>query len=1427
MDVNENSPRGIPSLQFDPDKYPYATLKAFNDFIEQFEFRYEAQYPEPQKNILDNGVLQWKSEHENNDPTAAQIIAIRNDIISKDKVRKLLGFFATMRLQQDWKAAEPIAENRNCTWKNFLQKMQAYYKPTENSTLRNYEFRQLAQLPSETFAAFCNRIDKEGKTCTFCACTAEIQCNAVNTAIRDQIVIGMHNEKIREQALVKSWSLEELKKEGMKLESASRGEEKLSQSVNKLGKYSYKNIEKQKDHVNQKIKKECFRCGDPFVNGHLNKCKGKSAKCNKCSKTGHMTQVCKSKDVNAASVENENLIDEEDSDTYVLNIWCMKTTGANPKYKSKKVEHEGHEFNARVLLNNKIVKLLVDTGAKVSVCGMKQAKAWDLLDRLQPSTAKIRPYQSAPIAVRGTCTVAVTFGKTTVPVEFHVLPGSCEPILSGAKAEQLDILVFQGHKQDHINELYAMIETRTETEVGKKFHNDIQDILAPYPHCYVGIGLLNGHQVKFYVDEKVKPVVVPRRHIPYHLKGRVEKVIEEMLLEDVIEPQPMNEPAPWVSAPVIVPKPDGSIRITLDARNINKAIQANNSPIPRMEEIKAQLSGAKHFSKMDLKSAYWQLELHPEVRYLTVFECNGKLYRYKRLLMGVKPAQGELNMALHPVFAHISDVYLIHDDLIIAAKTMENHNKALAAVMEAISQAGITLNPKKCVYGKREIKFWGMIVSEAGIRPDPEKVDALNNLTRPKNKEELKSFICMMQSNSDFISQFSQKMAPLRELLKKNVRFHWSEKHQNIFKEVISAFKKDTLLRYFDLSKPTYVFVDAHKTGLCAILAQGESIESAKPVDIKSRCTNKAEQSSYPQLDLEGMAVDFALRRFRQYLVGAPSPAIIVTDHQPLLGVFNGRRGGSIRTETIKMRHQNIQYEVLYRKGCDNSADYLSRHALPWETLPKTMKEESNEITNLLYTLRLSPIIDALGITEIATATKEDPVLSRLQCMVKEGKSFIPKDNPTLLPFRKIFHEITYLPNETLVMQDRIILPSTLHEKAIRLAHMGAHPGQNGLLRRLRSHFYIVNLDNQVKKFVESCLTCQTFTDKNMKEPIQPNKVPEKCWEEVSVDLFGPLPTSHHIVVIQDLASRFPIAKIVKSTSAKNVLPVISDAYNMFGNPQVQKSDNGPPFNSKDMEEFTRRRNIEQVKIAPGHPAANNVETVMKPLGKAMKIGLNNKASETETLQAFLQAYRDTPHPSTGATPGAMIFRDGYCSNLPRQQLNSEDVERARKSDIDNKNERKLQYNSSRHAKPSNYQAGDQVLVRNFYKQSKFEPYFLPERYIVRDALAGGKIILVQSSRTGKYLKRHPNDLKSYDGEFHDTEGTTNLTEEDLLRAWREAFMSLDNPQDPNDYASNPILPHVDNVPENANINDEPEPRRSERIRSQNTKYYNDSFVTD
>ena len=133
------------------------------------------------------------------------------------------------------------------------------------------------------------------------------------------------------------------------------------------------------------------------------------------------------------------------------------------------------------------------------------------------------------------------------------------------------------------------------------------------------------------------------------------------------------------------------------------------------------------------------------------------------------------------LFAHLPQVHIIHDDLVIATDTLREHEEVVTAVMDILAAAGLTLNPAKCVFGKKEIRFWGMIVGAEGIRPDPEKVEALSHISPPRNKDELNSFICMMQSNAEFIPEFAPKVAKLRELTKKSAKFTWKPEHQSCF----------------------------------------------------------------------------------------------------------------------------------------------------------------------------------------------------------------------------------------------------------------------------------------------------------------------------------------------------------------------------------------------------------------------------------------------------------------------------------------------------------------------------------------------------------------------------------------------------------------------------------------------------------------------
>lgn len=1427
-------------LFFDPDEHPESTLKAFQEFVQRFNLRYDALYPDPPKVSLEAAVERWKireatQENPSPKPTLEQFDELCEQTKSRDKIAKFLGMYSSTRLYTDWCTAVPEEKARkSATWDIFVKTLSVLYKPTENVTLKHFHFRSIIQKEGETFIAFCNRVLLEAKHCSFKCDSAE--CSAEDTAIRDQIIIGMKNNNIRQESLKRSWDLKTLRQEGMKIESAERGGAEIhGEDVYKMGPYSFQGLKNRKyghdkveeDKSNIKTTTTCYNCGNKANNikKHKTVCPARSSKCFKCQRMGHFGKLCKStKDVKKLDEENE----EEDSEK-IYNVNLFRVTTQN-MFKGQ----SNSDFKIEVIVNNALGTVIADTGAKVSVCSLQQAKKWNIQNKMFASNIKLKPFNSKPIKVEGQAICAVTFGSNSVPVKWYIIADDCEPILAGNSAIALGIITL--NRKEGIIAPINMIHTDS--------NGKIQSCLAEYAHNFQGIGRLKNHEIKLHVNPDIKPVATPPRSIPYHLKEQATKVLQEMISNDIIEEHPINEPAPWVSNAVIAPKPDGGIRMTLDARNVNKAILQTNHPIPRHEDIKAKLAGCKIFSKLDFKSAFWQIELHESSRYLTVFHANDKLYRYKCLTMGIKPAQGELNVALKPLFSNIKNVYLIHDDLVIATKVMTEHIQAIQEVMKAISEAGLTLNPKKCTFASSEIHFWGMIFSAEGMRPDPAKVDALNFITPPTNKENLISFLCMMQSNSDFIENFAQKAAPLRELTKKNVHFKWETKHQKCFEKLVENFKKETLLRYFDIKQNIFVITDAHVTGFGAILAQGDDLSSAKPVVIASRTTSNAEKR-YPQLDLEATAVDFALRRFRNYLVGAKEVKI-VTDHKPLCPIFNTHRQGSIRTERIKLRHQDINYSVLYQQGKKNQSDYLSRHGKPFSKLPEKQQIEADELQNLLYCLHVTPIIDQLGISSIAKQTEEDPTLSELLLIVKSGKTWIPKTaSKDLQKFQPILNEITLSGNNILLKSDRIILPEKLQETAIQLAHRGSHPGISSMERRLRSHFFFHNMQSKVMKFVNTCIHCKMFVDKKTSEPIEYHKTPSRNWETVAVDLFGPMPSSNHVIVVQDLSSRYPAAKLVSSTKAEKVIPALKDIYNNYGRPEIQISDNGPPFNSKAMTEFANENQIHLRKIPPLHPSSNPAETFMKPLGKTMKIAHATKTSEKNALEQLLDNYRDTPHPATGLSPSSMLFRDNKKTIFPREAVTEKDIEIAKNRDKQQKKERTEKLNSSKYRKGDVIELADTVLIRNYKRLRKFDPIYSDQLYTVIET--NENFITVQNNTDGGILKRHRDDLKKFMSESTkiNSDNIDNIeykncqkyreNYEDFARqiysennSSDKTFFFQENDSNRNDDQSRDTpIEDITRSIENLHLNPLPELRRSERTRKLNTRYYNDDVITD
>jgi hypothetical protein len=407
--------------------------------------------------------------------------------------------------------------------------------------------------------------------------------------------------------------------------------------------------------------------------------------------------------------------------------------------------------------------------------------------------------------------------------------------------------------------------------------------------------------------------------------------------------------------------------------------------------------------------------------------------------------------------------------------------------------------------------------------------------------------------------------------------------------------------------------------------------------------------------------------------------------------------------------------------------------------------------------------------------------------------------------------ELTVTGNGILLKGERMVLPESLQDTAVELAHRGAHPGQTGLARRLRYHFFFHGLQDKVKDFVEKCNDCSLYVDKKTSEPIQHHQIPEKVWDTVAVDLYGPMPSSKHVVVAYDLLSRFPAAKLVSSTKAEKVIPALENIYDTYGNPQTQISDNGPPFNSVKMKNFTDGRNITMQPVPPRHPNANPSETFMRPLGKTLKIGHRNHQSEAQNVQEVLNSYRQTPHPSTGIPPADMMFRDGLRSTFPRRTVTDDLVAQSRQRDLKLKMKNEEEVNSSKYRQASSFRVGDRVLVRNYKKSSKFDPLFLPEPFVVTVIDGNSNKITIQAK--GQILDRHPDDIKLFHGVYNDS-----CADEETSNNFQFGELEYDD-----DSADEGVIfshPH----PVNAAPPIQQEPRRSNREKTRNPRYFNDNF---
>ena len=302
---------------------------------------------------------------------------------------------------------------------------------------------------------------------------------------------------------------------------------------------------------------------------------------------------------------------------------------------------------------------------------------------------------------------------------------------------------------------------------------------------------------------------------------------------DIIKKQ--EETTPWVSNVLCTPKPNGDIRICLNPKSLSKAVKRPHHYAPTMEDISQKLHGCKYFSALDQSSGYWNTEVHPDSVPLLTFNTPFERYAYKRLPFGLVSSQDLFQRSVDETFSDIPDVYCIADDVLIAARTREEHDLAVNRIIQRCRDSDFRLNPKKAKILSEEINYFGHTLTKKGLKPDMKKIQGIKPLAVPRNKQELQSLLGMFNYLGKFIPNLSAKMQDL--LSRICVGRHT---HTKILEALKTEVKDNTTLQYFDPQKEIIIGCDASQKGLGACLLQ-----DGKPVNCSSRSLIDAETRYY------------------------------------------------------------------------------------------------------------------------------------------------------------------------------------------------------------------------------------------------------------------------------------------------------------------------------------------------------------------------------------------------------------------------------------------------------------------------------------------------------------------------------------------------------------------------------------------------------
>ena len=434
------------------------------------------------------------------------------------------------------------------------------------------------------------------------------------------------------------------------------------------------------------------------------------------------------------------------------------------------------------------------------------------------------------------------------------------------------------------------------------------------------LGLTNLLQHDIRIKDDSIPIHLKQYRIPHKHIDILNNAIQDMLDLNVIKPST----SPWNSPIILVKNKNGSFRVCVDFRRLNSITIPCRYPLPRLDEALQCLHGAQYFSTLDLKKAFYQVPLTDSAAEKTAFSTAKGKFQFTRLPFGLvdSPAVFSALMAqvLQPILGIASLVYL--DDIIVFSKSKDEHFTRLSQVLSLIQNAGLTISLDKCVFLKTSVPFLGHVITASGIQYDSSKATVIREFPACKSKDDIKRFLGFMSFYRTFIPGFADIAYPLTKLLQKKEHFVWNNEQCDAFRALKDSLLRNSTLVYPDYTAPFYLFTDASNTALGACLAQ-KHVNKFVPISFASRTLNETEQR-YSTTKREALGLLWALKHFRFVVFGYE--LTILTDHKPLIGLFNNTLPSDAALSRWVLLIQEFQPKIEYLPGKDNiHADILSR----------------------------------------------------------------------------------------------------------------------------------------------------------------------------------------------------------------------------------------------------------------------------------------------------------------------------------------------------------------------------------------------------------------------------------------------------------------------------------------------------------------------